>query len=251
MLGFVAGLSNDFGAHLTGIKGIVLGVGSSFTTAVESVVVKRYLSPSKKKAVADASGDENDGDELGVWQMVWMSNVLALLFYIPLLILSGDMRTLGHMVLPAGWVVSADPIDAGTAAVVSRAAEAAATAAQEGGMGFLQLAFLTGLAGFLLTIATFMQIDVTSPTTHMIVTASRGVAQSALAALILHEPMTAGRVSSMGLILGGSALYGWAKDRALSGKREGYKVVDGGASEEERRREEDIEMSLDKEKLNP
>jgi len=250
MLGFVAGLHNDFGAHLTGLKGIVLGVGSSFTTAVESVVVKRYLSPSKKKAVSEAGTENHPGstvpdEELGVWQMVWMSNCLSLLFYIPLLILSGDMSTLGSFVLPASYsAITADPVTAGDAAVnvAARAAvEAATKVAAEQGPEFLRLAFLTGLAGFLLTIATFMQIDVTSPTTHMIVTAARGVAQSALAVLMLGEAVTAGRVASMGLILGGSALYGWAKDRWAHGKdnKAGYQKVP--AEEAIRSKEDDPE----------
>jgi len=247
MLGFVAGLHNDFGAHLTGLKGIFLGVGSSFTTAVESVVVKRYLSPSKKKAITEAGTENHPGstapdEELGVWQMVWMSNCLSLLFYIPLLILSGDMTTLGSFILPTNYsALTADPLTAGDATVnvATRAAvDAATTLATEQGPEFLRLAFLTGVAGFLLTIATFMQIDVTSPTTHMIVTAARGVAQSALAVLMLGEAVTAGRVASMGLILGGSALYGWAKDRWARNKdgKVGYvKVPD----EEGVRRKED------------
>jgi len=74
-------------------------------------------------------------------------------------------------------------------------------------------AMLTGVSAFLLTIATFMQIEVTSPTTHMIVTAARGVAQSSLAILLLGEVVTADRVGSMALILAGTALYGWASDR--------------------------------------
>ena len=85
-------------------------------------------------------------------------------------------------------------------------------------MQFGKTAFLTGLASFLLTLATFLQISVTSPTTHMIVTAARGVAQSALAVLIFHESVTAGRAWSIVFILGGSTLYGWSKDRVRSGK---------------------------------
>lgn len=196
MLGFVAGMATDFKSKLTGGKGLLLGVGSSFTTAVESVVVKKYLSPGK--------GD----DAMGVWQMVWMSNVMSVVFFVPLLVLSGESTTF--------WAVVAslrNPVD------LASLPEGAAPPID--GAEFMRLALLTGLAGFLLTIATFMQIEVTSPTTHMIVTAARGVAQSALAVVILSEPVTAGRVSSMALILGGSALYGWARDRYAHGKGSG------------------------------
>lgn len=106
---------------------------------------------------------------------------------------------------------------------------------------FIQTAFITGLTSFLLTLATFMQISVTSPTTHMIVTAARGVAQSALAVFFFHEQVTAGRVWSIVFILGGSTLYGWSKDQVRSGKvtadtkSGGYKPVPAG--------EQDVEMA--------
>ncbi|KAH7152689.1 hypothetical protein EDB81DRAFT_432012 [Dactylonectria macrodidyma] len=179
MSGFGAGMSADYSQMLTSGKGVLLGIGSSFTTAVESVVVKRFL----------GKGDE------GMWQMVWMSNALAVLFYIPLLPLSGELSTINALM--------------------------SATAEQEGPSvnKFLGTAVLTGFSGFLLTIATFMQISVTSPTTHMIVTAARGVAQSSLAIVLLGETLTADRAGSMMLILGGSALYGWAKDRHMQSKK--------------------------------
>lgn len=199
MLGFVAGMATDFKSKLTGGKGLILGVGSSFTTAVESVVVKKYLSPGKGKSEDDA---------MGVWQMVWMSNVMSVFFFVPLLVLSGESKTFF-----AALSAYQHPIDPAT---LPHGAPAPIN-----GQEFLRLALLTGLAGFLLTIATFMQIEVTSPTTHMIVTAARGVAQSALAVVFLHEPVTSGRVASMMLILGGSALYGWARDRFAHGKGPG------------------------------
>lgn len=187
MLGFVIGLSKDVTAHLTGSKGIALGIGSSFTTAVESVVVKKYLSTDSKSGGDSEKAD--DSEVLGVWQTVWMSNVISLVvFLIPLLIFTGDAATLLTSVYGASGSIPSS---------------------------FYPLAFATGFVGFLLTIATFLQIKVTSPTTHMIVTASRGVAQSALAVAVFGETVTSGRVGSMAMILSGSALYGWAKDRFI------------------------------------
>ncbi|KFH40717.1 putative transporter-like protein [Hapsidospora chrysogenum ATCC 11550] len=177
MAGFVAGMAADYGQALTSGKGIILGVGSSLTTAIESVVVKRFLGKSKE----------------GMWQMVWMSNVMALPFYLPLLPLSGELSNAKNM------------FDM--------------SETSEGGRQFLASASLTGVSAFLLTIATFMQIEVTSPTTHMIVTAARGVAQSSLAIVLLGEMLTFDRAGSMFLILGGSALYGWARDRYAQSKK--------------------------------
>ena len=187
MLGFVIGLSKDVTAHLTGGRGIALGIGSSFTTAVESVVVKRYLNADSKAGAENEKVD--DGEVLGVWQTVWMSNIISLVvFLVPLLVVTGDAAKLSTSV-------------AGTSNSIPSS--------------FFSLAFATGFVGFLLTIATFLQIKVTSPTTHMIVTASRGVAQSALAVAVFRETVTSGRVSSMAMILSGSAVYGWAKDRFI------------------------------------
>lgn len=177
MSGFGAGMTADYSQMLTSGKGVLLGIGSSFTTAVESVVVKRFL----------GKGDE------GMWQMVWMSNAMAVLFYIPLLPLSGELTTISNLMEPTVEGPSVHK--------------------------FLGMAMLTGLSGFLLTIATFMQIAVTSPTTHMIVTAARGVAQSSLAIVLLGETLTVDRAGSMLLILSGSALYGWAKDRHMQSKK--------------------------------
>lgn len=177
MAGFGAGMAADYSQMLTSGKGVLLGVGSSFTTAVESVVVKRFLGKSSE----------------GMWQMVWMSNCMAVLFYLPLLPLSGELATTADIFL-------------------GRSQEA-------GSRQFLATAMLTGVSAFLLTIATFLQIEVTSPTTHMIVTAARGVAQSSLAILVLGEVLTTDRAGSMALILGGSALYGWAKDRYAQAKQ--------------------------------
>jgi len=176
MAGFGTGMLADYSQMLTSGKGVLLGVGSSFTTAVESVVVKRFLGKSQE----------------GMWQMVWMSNCMAVLFYIPLFPLSGEMTTMSNL-------FTVESID------IARQ--------------FLSSACLTGVSAFLLTIATFMQIEVTSPTTHMIVTAARGVAQSSLAVVLLGELLTADRAGSMALILTGSAIYGWARDRYQQSKK--------------------------------
>lgn len=177
MGGFGAGMAADYSQMLTSGKGVLLGIGSSFTTAVESVVVKRYLGKSSE----------------GMWQMVWMSNAMAVLFYIPLLPMSGELSASGGLFNATVTVTDLRQ--------------------------FLGTATLTGFSAFLLTIATFMQIEVTSPTTHMIVTAARGVAQSSLAIVLLGEVLTTDRAGSMALILAGSALYGWARDRYVQSKK--------------------------------
>jgi solute carrier family 35 (GDP-fucose transporter), member C1 len=75
-----------------------------------------------------------------------------------------------------------------------------------------------GVALFTLTLATFLQISVTSPTTHVVVAAARGVAQSLLAIAILGEISMASRYLGLGLVIMGSSVYAWGKDRTLRGK---------------------------------
>ena len=69
MMGFCTGMVTDLQKMLTSNKGMALGVGSSFTTAVESVVVKKFMS----------KGDE------GMWQLVWMSSFMQLGLYVRLI----------------------------------------------------------------------------------------------------------------------------------------------------------------------
>lgn len=195
--GFGIGMVSDMNKMLTSSRGLVLGVGSSMTTAIESIVVKRFVG-----ARAKETGE-------GVIQMVWMSNVIALGLYVPVLILSGELRDPAVRALLAG------------SSSASTLGPSASTSAD-----FLWTASLTGVCSFLLTLATFLQIKITSPVTHMIVTAARGVAQSAFAVLLLpHESIDKGRIGSMVCILGGSALYGWAEDRAMVQREEDKKMA--------------------------
>lgn len=192
----------DMNKMLTSSRGLVLGVGSSMTTAIESIVVKRFVG-----ARAKETGE-------GVIQMVWMSNVIAIGLYVPVLIFSGELY------------------DPAIQALLFPSKDNAASMLGSKNTDFLYTCTLTGLCSFLLTLATFLQIRITSPVTHMIVTAARGVAQSAIAvALLPHEWLDMGRIGSMVCILGGSALYGWAEDRAMV-KREAEKQL--GRTEEGR-----------------
>jgi GDP-fucose transporter C1 len=195
---------SDMNKMLTSSRGLVLGVGSSMTTAIESIVVKRFVG-----AKAKETGE-------GVIQMVWMSNVIAIGLYIPVLLFSGELN------------------DPAVQALFAFAKSDSSSLLDSKNTSFLYTCTLTGLCSFLLTLATFLQIQITSPVTHMIVTAARGVAQSAIAVMLLpHETIDKGRVGSMVCILGGSALYGWAEDRAMS-QRE--------AEKEMRKTEEGIPM---------
>ncbi|KIV86184.1 hypothetical protein PV11_01814 [Exophiala sideris] len=73
---------------------------------------------------------------------------------------------------------------------------------------FEKKVFVSGVFNFALSAAAYLQIRVTSPTTHMVSTAARGVLQSVLAVFFLGaERLTASRVKSMAVILTGTMLY--------------------------------------------
>jgi GDP-fucose transporter C1 len=191
--GFSAGTITDMSAALTQSRGLIFGALGSLATAADTVVVKRFLL--RGGAKDESSSKSEDGSRKttqGVLQLSWQTSLLSLGLYMPILVLSGE-----HVLL---WKLLPSHPNTTAAQLVPLST-------------FYRKALLSGLASTLLTIATFLQIDVTSPTTHMIVSAARGVAQSVLAVAILGEIATSGRALGMAFVLGGSALYGWARDK--------------------------------------
>nr|XP_019050155.1 hypothetical protein I302_00577 [Kwoniella bestiolae CBS 10118]OCF29085.1 hypothetical protein I302_00577 [Kwoniella bestiolae CBS 10118] len=97
-----------------------------------------------------------------------------------------------------------------------------------GASQFFWGAAITGLFGFLISLASFISIKVTSPVTHMISSATRGVLQTMLAVYIFGDVMSRGRIISIFLIISGSVLYVYAKteDAKRSKEREREREVD-------------------------
>jgi GDP-fucose transporter C1 len=62
-----------------------------------------------------------------------------------------------------------------------------------------------------MSIASLLSIKVTSPITHMVSSAVRGVAASLLGVWIFKDVMTSGRAASIAIILIGSLVYTWVK----------------------------------------
>ncbi|KAF8956057.1 hypothetical protein BDZ97DRAFT_1672214 [Flammula alnicola] len=69
---------------------------------------------------------------------------------------------------------------------------------------FLWGTIVTGIFGFLLCIAGLLSIKITSPITHMFSSAARSVLQTALGVWIFNDILTASRVVSISVILGGT-----------------------------------------------
>jgi GDP-fucose transporter C1 len=80
-------------------------------------------------------------------------------------------------------------------------------ASSEEHLVFLYGTLLAGAAGLLINLAGFLQIKVTSPITHTVSSAARGVLQSLAAHFILGEALTGPRAIGISVTLLGSALY--------------------------------------------
>ncbi|KIW58331.1 hypothetical protein PV05_02859 [Exophiala xenobiotica] len=164
-LGFLLGVSGEEVGQTTN-AGIAWGVWSSFTTALESVLVK-YLAL-----------------EIGVLDLVYVTSLTTIPVYTIWTILNSELRQVAALGL--------------THPVMIR---------------FGGQAFIAGSLNFALSAAAYLQIKVTSPTTHMISTAARGVLQSLLAVTFIPgERLTSSRVNSLAVILFGTLSYTIVKE---------------------------------------
>ncbi|KAG8835832.1 hypothetical protein FRC17_000796 [Serendipita sp. 399] len=164
-----------------GLLGIAFGLLSSLTTASHAIVIKRSL-------------PVVNGDAI---ELAWYSNVLSSALLIPVIWLVGE----GNGVI--GLVSSPIYVD-GNLSILGR---------------FLWGSLVTGLVGWLLSIAGVLSIKITSPITHMVSGAVRGILQTVLGVWYFSDIVTTGRGTSIFVILAGSAYYTWAKNEELLEQR--------------------------------
>lgn len=152
-LGFFIGVFLD-GTPVS-LIGISFGVVSSGITAMHSVVIKQSLNVVNGSALA----------------LSWYTNLLSAIVLCPLVILAGEGQDVLKLLFGAEDVTSTD-----------------------GGLSafgtFLWGSAITGALGFAMSIASLLSIKVTSPITHMISSAVRGVAASALGMWLFHDIIT-------------------------------------------------------------
>jgi len=115
----------------------------------------------------------------------WYTNLLSAIVLAPLVLIAGE----GPSVLT----------------LLSGADGAAATTT------FLWGSLITGAVGFLMSIAGLLSIKVTSPITHMVSSAVRGVMSSLLGLWLFHDVISSGRAGSIAVVLAGSIYYTWVK----------------------------------------
>ncbi|PLW33505.1 hypothetical protein PCANC_16452 [Puccinia coronata f. sp. avenae] len=78
---------------------------------------------------------------------------------------------------------------------------------------FLLGALVTGFFGFLISLAGFLSIKVTSPVTHMVSSAVRGVLQTIMGTILFGDVITSSRFVGIFVILGGSLAYTAVKEK--------------------------------------
>ncbi|OAX43767.1 hypothetical protein K503DRAFT_730980 [Rhizopogon vinicolor AM-OR11-026] len=173
-LGFFVGVFLD--AVPMALLGICFGVASSAITAVHSVVIKKSLDVVKGSAM----------------NLSWYTNLLSAVAMIPVIILAGEVPAIVDLFFGPGEVMS-----------------------ENGELSELQTfiwgSFITGAIGFMMSLASLLSIKITSPITHMVSSAVRGVAASLLGMWLFGEIISGGRASSIATILFGSIYYTWVK----------------------------------------
>ncbi|KAL3894550.1 MAG: hypothetical protein SGCHY_005211 [Lobulomycetales sp.] len=123
---------------------------------------------------------------LGTMDLVFLNNLLSFFLCLPVVLIGGEFGTL--------FAMATQPVTDGY------------------GIGnFLLGSVLVGAVGLLINIASFIQIKVTSPVSHMVSSAVRGVLQTFVAILLFGDVVTAKRWIGIVLILAGSSLYSLIK----------------------------------------
>ncbi|KAJ6588267.1 hypothetical protein B0H19DRAFT_202095 [Mycena capillaripes] len=172
-LGFFTGIL--FKGTNVAMIGVAFGVSSSIVTAAHSVVIKQSLNIVNGSAIL----------------LSWYTNLLGILVLAPFIIFGegGNVMKLlfnvDELVTPPGAM---SPLRT-----------------------FVIGSLITGALGFMMSLASLLSIKVTSPITHMVSSAVRGVAASVLGVWLFDEEMNSPRVASIAIILGGSVYYTWVK----------------------------------------
>ncbi|KAJ6464149.1 hypothetical protein C8R47DRAFT_1224860 [Mycena vitilis] len=181
-VGFFAGIFLDGTA--VSLVGVGFGVASSTVTATHSVVIKQSLNIVNGSTIL----------------LSWYTNLMGIFMLTPLIII-GE----GTSVIKLLFFYVDEP------GVVPGATSPLRT--------FVVGSLLTGALGFMMSLASLLSIKVTSPITHMVSSAVRGVAASVLGVWLFQEVMTGGRAASITIILGGSVYYTWVKHRETEGAK--------------------------------
>jgi GDP-fucose transporter C1 len=176
-LGFFVGVFLD-GSHNSrtndkgpSFLGIFFGILSSMTTAAHAIVIKKSL-------------EVVNGDAI---ELSWYSNILSSVLLLPLIVLAGELPDVLDLIKTPFFS------SAGSSTLVTFLWGSLITVS-------LVLAFVRrvcvltlifqGIVGWLLSIAGVLSIKITSPITHMISSAVRGILQSFLGVYFFGDIIT-------------------------------------------------------------
>lgn len=148
-----------------------------------------------------------DGSAL---RMAYYCNIFSSLCMVPMILLTGEMSGL-HAV--ATGETDAKTLILGTVVTVCFRSSVSHALLVTPNNADTIACFLQGFFGFLIGIAGLLSVKVTSPVSHMVSSAARGVLQSAVGVLAFHEIITRRRMLSIGVIIAGSCHYVWVKNQ--------------------------------------
>ena len=164
------------GVFLDGTKvsmvGVAFGVTSSMITALHSVVIKKSL-------------DVVHGSAL---HLSWYTNLLSAFVLAPVIVLVGELPDVMKLLFgpnqaAAGEMSTLTTFVSGSIITVSRFKKLRSFVHRP-------RTHMQGVFGFLMSVASLMSIKVTSPITHMVSSAVRGVAASLLGVWLFKDVVT-------------------------------------------------------------
>ncbi|KAF9312254.1 hypothetical protein BG003_006453 [Podila horticola] len=171
--------------------GFMTGITADINVSLPGVIfgVASSITTSLRAIVIKRSLNSVNGVSM---DLVYYNNVLSVVAMLPILVASGEVASVASLYHEVND--------------------------QNALKRFLLGIVVTGILGFLVNVAGFLQIAHTSPTTHMVSAAVRGVLQTLLGYFAFKEIITAGRLVGIVLILGGSTVYTYARDKEMRAK---------------------------------
>eukprot|EP00081_Caenorhabditis_elegans_P026333 NP_509825.2 Nucleotide Sugar TransPorter family [Caenorhabditis elegans] len=168
LIGFGIGSDQESQDPLT-TSGVLYGMFASLAVALNALYTKSIL-----PKVGNC-----------IWQLTWYNNILAVLLFLPLIIINGDFGKIWNH-FPT-W-------------------------------SFWQLLFISGIFGFVMNYVTGWQIKATSPLTHNISATAKSASQTVIAVFLYSEVKSYLWWFSNLIILLGSMLYTIAKKSEVYSK---------------------------------
>ncbi|CAG8540876.1 1744_t:CDS:2 [Funneliformis caledonium] len=118
------------------------------------------------------------------WRLLHYNTTLSIVFLFPLVLFSGELQSIVNVYFLDDW-------------------------------GFWTLMTITGITGFVINIAMFLQIKFTTPLTNTISGTAKSCFQTALAAWYFQNPISPLNGTGIFLALFGSGLYSWVRYREM------------------------------------